>query len=107
MGLSPATSANLSFSVQHYVWRSQGTAGVKPEEGGGDVKSSRPLCLGLQTCYNGRYKGQQGLGVEPIHKDRSRIGLKAAARLHEIGDAKNRGSAYRSEYVPGPFKHGT
>src|SRR3712207_6935793 len=30
------------------------TAGVNSEEGGDDVKSSCPLCLGLQTCYNGR-----------------------------------------------------
>ncbi len=29
------------------------TAGDKPEEGGDDVKSSRPLCPGLHTCYNG------------------------------------------------------
>ena len=34
-----------------------GTAGVKPEEGGDDVKSSCPLCPGLHTCYNGRYNG--------------------------------------------------
>ena len=36
---------------------SRGTAGVKPEEGGDDVKSSCPLRLGLHTCYNGRYRG--------------------------------------------------
>ncbi len=35
------------------------TAGDKPEEGGDDVKSSWPLRPGLQTCYNGRYKGKQ------------------------------------------------
>src|SRR5512133_1592442 len=35
---------------------SDGTAGDKPEEGGDDVKSSWPLCPGLHTCYNGRYK---------------------------------------------------
>ena len=34
-----------------------GTAGVKPEEGGDDVKSSCPLCAGLHTCYNGRHNG--------------------------------------------------
>ena len=33
------------------------TAGVNSEEGGDDVKSSCPLYPGLQTCYNGRYKG--------------------------------------------------
>ncbi len=31
------------------------TAGVNSEEGGDDVKSSCPLYLGLQTCYNGWY----------------------------------------------------
>ena len=29
------------------------TAGDKSEEGGDDVKSSCPLCLGLHTYYNG------------------------------------------------------
>ncbi len=29
------------------------TAGRKPEEGGDDVKSARPLYLGLHTRYNG------------------------------------------------------
>src|SRR5215510_5325364 len=37
---------------------SGGTAGDKPEEGGDDVKSSWPLCPGLHTCYNGRYKAE-------------------------------------------------
>ncbi len=36
----------------HHGGDSEETAGVKPEEGGDDVKSSWPLCLGLQTCYN-------------------------------------------------------
>ena len=36
---------------------SNGTAGIKPEEGGDDVKSAWPLCLGLHTRYNGRYNG--------------------------------------------------
>jgi hypothetical protein len=40
-----------------YAGDSWETAGVNSEEGGDDVKSSCPLCLGLQTCYNGRYKG--------------------------------------------------
>ena len=34
------------------------TAGANREEGGDDVKSSRPLRPGLHTCYNGQYKGQ-------------------------------------------------
>ena len=32
---------------------SSGTASDELEEGGDDVKSVRPLCLGLHTCYNG------------------------------------------------------
>jgi hypothetical protein len=31
------------------------TAAINVEEGGDDVKSARPLCLGLHTRYNGRY----------------------------------------------------
>ena len=38
------------------------------EEGGDDVKSSCPLCPGLHTCYNGRYKEQQDREVEQISK---------------------------------------
>ena len=47
---------------------SGGTAGDKPEEGGDDVKSSCPLRLGLQACYNGRYKKSQYREVELICK---------------------------------------
>ena len=36
------------------------------EEGGDDVKSSCPLCPGLHTCYNGRYKGLRCREVERI-----------------------------------------
>ncbi len=42
------------------------TAGEELEEGGDDVKSAWPLCLGLHTCYNGRYKGWPSREVEPI-----------------------------------------
>ncbi len=42
------------------------TAGVNSEEGGDDVKSSCPLCPGLHTCYNGRYKGLLSREVERI-----------------------------------------
>src|SRR5436189_3597751 len=69
------------------------TAGVNSEEGGDDVKSSCPLRPGLQTCYNGRYKGLQTREGERIPKNRSRFGLKAETRLHEGGVASNRGSA--------------
>ena len=42
------------------------TAGVNSEEGGDDVKSSCPLCPGLQTRYNGRYKGSLAREGWPI-----------------------------------------
>ncbi len=45
----------LQLPASH-VGDSEETAGVKPEEGGDDVKSSWPLCLGLHTSYNALYK---------------------------------------------------
>ncbi len=41
---------------------------VNAEEGGDDVKSSCPLCLGLHTCYNGWYKEMQYREVELNYK---------------------------------------
>ena len=81
------------------------TAGVNSEEGGDDVKSSCPLRPGLQTRYNGRYKGLRTRESKPIPQSRSQFGLKAATRLHEAGVASNPGSARRGEYVPGPCTH--
>ena len=68
VGLSPATSATLVTSCHHLVGHSSETAGDKPEEGGDDVKSSCPLRLGLQACYNGRYNKKQYCEVEQICK---------------------------------------
>src|SRR4029079_8725209 len=51
------------------------TAGDKPEEGGDDVKSAWPLCPGLHTCYNGRYKPSRAREGELIGKSRSQFGL--------------------------------
>ncbi len=81
------------------------TADDKSEEGGDDVKSSRPLCPGLHTCYNGRYKETQDREVEQISKNRSQFGLLSATREHEVGIASNRRSARCGEYVPGPCTH--
>ena len=72
---------------------SGGTAGDKSEEGGDDVKSSWPLCPGLHTCYNGRYKVKRNSDVEQNTKSRSQYGLESATRLHEVGIASNRISA--------------
>ena len=72
---------------------SRETAGVNSEEGGDDVKSSCPLCLGLHTCYNGRYNELRYREVERISKSRSQFGLGSATRPHEVGVASNRRSA--------------
>ena len=81
------------------------TARDNLEEGGDDVKSSCPLCLGLHTCYNGVNKGKQRSDLEQTPKITSQFGLQAATRLREVGIASNLGSAYRGEYVPGPCTH--
>ena len=81
------------------------TAGVKPEEGGDDVKSSWPLHPGLQTCYNGAHKATRGRKAEQIAKIAPQFGLQAATRLHEAGIASNRGSECRGECVPEPCTH--
>ena len=81
------------------------TAGDKPEEDGDDVKSSCPLCPGLHTCYNGRYRGLPLGDEERIPQSRSQFGSQAATRLREAGVASNRGSACRGEYVPGSCTH--
>jgi hypothetical protein len=75
------------------VGDSEETAGVKPEEGGDDVKSSWPLCPGLHTCYNGTHKGMQARESKPIPKNVPQFRSKAATRLREVGIASNRGSA--------------
>ncbi len=75
------------------------------EEGGDDVKSVRPLCLGLHTCYNGRYKGLPTREGELISISRPQFGLESAIRLHEAGIASNGRSARSREYVPGSCTH--
>ncbi len=51
-----------------YDGDSSGTAGANREEGGDDVKSSRPLRPGLHTCYNGNDRGQPPREGERILK---------------------------------------
>jgi hypothetical protein len=72
---------------------SGGTARRNWEEGGDDVKSAWPLCLGRHTRYNGRYNGMPSRETEPSHQNRPQFGLQAATRLHEVGVASKRASA--------------
>ncbi len=105
LGQVPQRAQPLPLVASGSAGHSKGTADVKSEEGGDDVKSSWPLCPGLHTCYNGRYKGQRQCELKQIPKSRSQYGLESATRLHEGGIASNRGSACRGEYVPGPCTH--
>ncbi len=61
-------SATPVLGCHHSVGHFKETAGVKPEEGGDDVKSSWPLCPGLHTCYNGRYKRRRYREIQRIPK---------------------------------------
>ena len=47
------------------------------EEGKDDVKSARPLCPGLHTRYNGRYRGLLRSDPELIPENRPQFGLQA------------------------------
>jgi hypothetical protein len=70
------------------------TARLTREEGEDDVKSAWPLCPGLHTCYNGRYKlsseAQDGANLLKAFSVRIE-GLQLD--LHEAGIASNRKSA--------------
>ena len=47
---------------------SGGTAQINWEEGGDDVRSVWPLCLGLHTYYNAQYRGKPAREGERIPK---------------------------------------
>ncbi len=87
------------------VGDSEETAGVKPGEGGDDVKSSWPLCLGLHTSYNALYKAMRTRESKQTAESSAQFGLQAEIRLHEAGIASNRGSACHGECVPEPCTH--
>ena len=72
----PVKSGN-ERNPRRMLYVSCGTASIKLEEGGDDVKSACPLYPGLHTRYNGRYNGSQSREVEPIPK----VGLSSDCRL--------------------------
>lgn len=81
------------------------TAGASREEGGDDVKSSRPLRLGLHTCYNDRYKRERLGDQEQIQK----AGLSSDWSL-KLDSMKLESlvivhQPWHGEYVPGPCTH--
>ena len=64
-----------------------------------------PYDLGYTRTTMGWNRGQQESDLERTPKNISQFGLQAATRLHEVGIASNRRSAYCGEYVPGPCTH--
>ena len=64
-----------------------------------------PYALGYTRTTMGFNRGKQNCEVEQIPKTSSQFGLHAETRLHEVGIASNRRSAYCGEYVPGPCTH--
>ncbi len=69
------------------------TAQINWEEGGDDVKSVWPLCLGLHTYYNAQYNVNRDRKVEGNPQNWAQFGLGAATRPHEVGIASNGSSA--------------
>ena len=64
-----------------------------------------PYVLGYTRTTMGFNREKQDREVERNSKTSSQFGLQAATRLHEVGIASNRRSAYCGEYVPGPCTH--
>ena len=84
---------------------SGGTATVRCEEGGDDVKSARPLRPGLHTCYNGWYRESAACKFGLITKAilSSDWGLQPdPMKLDSLVIAHQ---PWRGEYVPGPCTH--
>ena len=81
---------------------SAGTAIVRCEEGGDDVKSARPLRPGLHTCYNGGYRRMQagdGKRIVKIPPSSDWSLQPGSTKLDSLVIAHQ---PWRGEYVPGP-----
>ncbi len=84
---------------------SGGTATVRCEEGGDDVKSARPLRPGRHTCYNGGYRGQlpgDRMQISKTHLSSDRRLQLDSVKLDSLVIAHQ---PWRGEYVPGPCTH--
>ena len=64
-----------------------------------------PYVLGYTRTTMGLNRAMRSREAERNAKTSSQFGLQAATRLHEVGIASNRRSAYCGEYVPGPCTH--
>ena len=84
---------------------SVGTAIVRCEEGGDDVKSARPLRPGLHTCYNGGYRGPPPGDREPIPKTLLSSDWSLQPDSTKLDSLVIAHQPWRGEYVPGPCTH--
>ena len=64
-----------------------------------------PYILGDTHATMAETKGGEPARGSESQQTRSQFGLQAATRLHEVGVASNRESAYHGEYVPGSCTH--
>ena len=84
---------------------SGGTARASGEEGGDDVKSSRPLRPGLHTCYNGNHRGQLPGNRMLISKVDLSSDRGLQFDLLKLDSLVIAHQQWRGEYVPGPCTH--
>ena len=81
------------------------TAWVNQEEGEDDVKSAWPLCPGLHTCYNGRYRRQRNRKVKQIPKTDLSSDCSLQLGYMKLELLVMACQQQRREYVPGPCTH--
>ncbi len=81
------------------------TAVVRRMKAGMTSSHHAPYALGYTRTTMVGNRGKRSREAEQIPQTRSQFGLQAATRLHEVGIASNRRSAYCGEYVPGPCTH--
>ena len=84
---------------------SGGTAIVRCEEGGDDVKSARPLRPGLHTCYNGGYRRPLAGDGWPILKSSLSSDWSLQPDSTKLDSLVIAHQPRRGEYVPGPCTH--
>ena len=103
VGLSPATSATPILCFQRIK---PGTHRRLPRttwrKAGMTSSHHAPYVLGYTRTTMVGNRGKRSREAEQTPETRSQFGLQAATRLHEVGIASNRRSAYCGEYVPGP-----
>ncbi len=81
------------------------TAAARCEEGGDDVKSARPLCLGRHTCYNGWHRGQLTSDSMPISKTNLSSDWSLQLDSMKLDSLVIAHQPWCGEYVPGPCTH--